>query len=110
MNDRKRTKAQIRAHAEMLQTLQLEAIEVEFRRRTGIIVPTDWEHMEDDHPTARPRTKITIALDADMVRWFRGFGRGYQRRLNGVLRAYMLAIISREIESRDSRDWRGNPI
>ena len=36
----------------------------------------------------RPKERVTVRLDADMLDWFRRQGRGYQTRLNAVLRAY----------------------
>lgn len=36
----------------------------------------------------RPKERITVRLDADMVRWFKAQGGGYQTRINAVLRAY----------------------
>jgi uncharacterized protein (DUF4415 family) len=38
-----------------------------------------------------PRTKTLLSLrvDADVVEWFRAQGRGYQSRMNALLRAYM---------------------
>ena len=40
-----------------------------------------------------PQTKIstTVRLDADVLRWFRSRGKGYQTRINAVLRSYMQA-------------------
>lgn len=40
------------------------------------------------HPESR-KTAMTIRLDADVLAYFRGQGRGYQTRINAVLRAYM---------------------
>ena len=37
-----------------------------------------------------PKESITIRLDADLLRWFRR-RKGYQTRMNAVLRAYMEA-------------------
>ena len=37
----------------------------------------------------------TPAYDADVAKFFRTMGQGYQARMNAVLRAYMLAILSR---------------
>ncbi len=34
---------------------------------------------------------MTIRIDPDVYSWFKGFGKGYQTRINGVLRAYMNA-------------------
>jgi len=40
----------------------------------------------------RPAKKqVTIRLDEDVLRWFRAQGRGYQTRINALLRAYMEA-------------------
>lgn len=40
-----------------------------------------------------PRTKpaITIRLDPDILDWFKAQGKGYQTRINAVLRMYMEA-------------------
>ena len=36
-----------------------------------------------------PRKKpVTLRLDADMLDWFKSLGRGYQTRMNAVLRSY----------------------
>ena len=39
----------------------------------------------------KPKVPITIRLDDDVLRWFRSMGRGYQTRINAVLRTYMEA-------------------
>ena len=39
----------------------------------------------------RPKETITIRLDADVLEWFRGSGKGYQTRINAILRSYMRA-------------------
>jgi uncharacterized protein (DUF4415 family) len=36
-----------------------------------------------------PKSPITIKLDRDVLEWFRQSGRGYQTRINAVLRAFM---------------------
>jgi uncharacterized protein (DUF4415 family) len=38
-----------------------------------------------------PKEAISIKLDADVLAWFRSKGRGYQTRINAVLRRYMEA-------------------
>ena len=47
-----------------------------------------WKGAEVVMPT--PKEIVTIRLDADLLRWFRQH-RGYQTRINAVLRAYMKA-------------------
>lgn len=41
----------------------------------------------------RPPSKaqLTLRLDRDVLEWFRKQGRGYQTRINALLRAYMVA-------------------
>lgn len=34
------------------------------------------------------KQQLTVRLDADMVEWFKHKGRGYQTRMNAVLRSY----------------------
>jgi uncharacterized protein (DUF4415 family) len=36
-----------------------------------------------------PKQLITIRLDTDVVEWFKAQGKGYQTRMNAVLRRYM---------------------
>ena len=40
-------------------------------------------------PQAKP--SITIRLDPDILEWFKGQGKGYQTRINAVLRKYVEA-------------------
>jgi uncharacterized protein (DUF4415 family) len=37
---------------------------------------------------ATDKEPVTVRLDSDMVAWFRSQGRGYQTRINGILRSY----------------------
>ena len=43
------------------------------------------------HPS-QPKERVTMWLDADVLNWFRDQGRGYQTRVNAVLRAYYEAV------------------
>ena len=36
-----------------------------------------------------PKTLLSLRVDSDVVEWFRAQGRGYQSRMNALLRAYM---------------------
>ncbi len=46
----------------------------------------DWATIELPRP--RRKTHTTLRLDADMLDWFRAQGRGYQTRINAILRRY----------------------
>ncbi len=37
------------------------------------------------------KQQVTLRIDSDVLTWFRGQGRGYQTRINALLRAYMEA-------------------
>lgn len=48
------------------------------------------------NPYYRPvKQQLTVRLDADVVAWLRGQGKGYQTRLNQVLRQAMLDDLGR---------------
>lgn len=40
-------------------------------------------------PFPPPKTQLTIRLDADVLDWLKTQGRGYQTRINRILRAAM---------------------
>ncbi len=46
-----------------------------------------WNNARVVMPQERGKIQITAKFDADMVRWFKGQGRGYQSRMNAVLRS-----------------------
>jgi uncharacterized protein (DUF4415 family) len=46
----------------------------------------DWATTE--LPTRRRKAHASLRLDADMLDWFKAQGRGYQSRINAVLRSY----------------------
>jgi uncharacterized protein (DUF4415 family) len=37
----------------------------------------------------QPKKQLTVRFDADVVEWFKGQGKGYQTRMNAVLRQFM---------------------
>jgi uncharacterized protein (DUF4415 family) len=49
-----------------------------------------WEETVSLEPPSLPKEQITLRLDRDVLEWFRARGRGYQTRINAVLRAYYL--------------------
>lgn len=38
-----------------------------------------------------PKAQLTLRVDQDVLKWFRKRGRGYQTKINALLRAYMEA-------------------
>ena len=51
--------------------------------------PGFWDDAEVVLP--EPKAQVTLRLDSDVLAWFRAGGKGYQTRINAVLRAYMNA-------------------
>lgn len=54
------------------------------------IIPTDeefWGTAEIVLPQRKPT--ITIRIDSEVLAWLKGQGKGYQSRINAILRAYM---------------------
>lgn len=41
--------------------------------------------------TPEPKERLTIRVDRDVVQWLKKAGRGYQTRINAILRSYMNA-------------------
>jgi uncharacterized protein (DUF4415 family) len=56
-------------------------LDEEFFRRARIITPP-------------PKRAINLRVDEDVLEWFKRQGKGYQTRINAVLRAYMNASSS----------------
>ncbi|KAB2876489.1 MAG: BrnA antitoxin family protein [Bauldia sp.] len=87
----KRTAAELRAKRERGET------RVDWRAAAAKALPSgsdpddameeiDWVATELPRPRRKEHT--TLRLDADMLEWFRAQGRGYQTRINAILRSY----------------------
>ena len=50
-------------------------------------VPEDW-YKNAEAVMPRPKVAVSIRLDADLIEHFRSSGRGWQTRINAILRAY----------------------
>ena len=73
------TDAQI--HAAVTQDPEINPTDEAFWAKAKVVMP-------------RPKRAVTMRLDADLLEWFRG-NRGYQTRINAILRAYMNAQVVR---------------
>ena len=69
------------------------------------------KHDKTDHPDPKTDSKlwkgdevvfdskkipISIRIEEDVIDWFKSFGKGYQTKINEVLKSYMLAIEKRK--------------
>jgi uncharacterized protein (DUF4415 family) len=51
------------------------------------------------NPFYKPtKTSTTVRIDSDVLLWLRGQGKGYQSRINAILRREMLAAMKMERE------------
>ena len=97
MASRKRSKDEEIDLGEMFEVLDDLHDDLERNRKRFDLIPPGWRSVERDAPVRPPKTKVSLSLDEDMLTWFRALGRGYQPRMNAVLRAYMLAVVAKEI-------------
>ena len=115
MTERKRTKTEERAYAELHDILhELEGVRLDmllaFERLKFDNMPFEWASVEAKVPVRRKKVRIHAAFDEDIAKFFRAMGHGYQARMNAVLRAYVCGVRSRQIASRKNEDWMGNEI
>ena len=81
---------------------RLDAMTEEEIERNAADDPDNPPWTDEDWKNARvvwPQGKapVTLRLDKDIIAWFKHRGRGYQTRINAVLRAF--------VEAQKPRDW-----
>ncbi len=52
-----------------------------------------WEHARRGHFYRPRKRQITARLDADVLDWLKSQGKGYQSRINAILRREMLTSV-----------------
>ncbi|MDQ2095353.1 BrnA antitoxin family protein [Rhodalgimonas zhirmunskyi] len=67
-------------------------------------LPEGWHGLDDREPLPPVREKVTLRLDADMLRWFRKLGPGYGRRINSILRIYWEGLVSGRVQAHAGED------
>ena len=68
-----------RVHAAVTRDPDIDPTDEAFWAKAKVVMP-------------RPKRTVTMRLDADLLDWFRR-NRGYQTRINAILRAYMNAQV-----------------
>jgi uncharacterized protein (DUF4415 family) len=46
------------------------------------------------------KAQLTLRIDNDVIQWYKSQGRGYQTRINALLRAYMEAHVEHQRQNR----------
>lgn len=64
----------------------------------SVRIPADWHRIAQEREQPL-KTKITLRLDQDVVRFFRAMGQGHLTRMNAVLRAFMLARLAEVVKA-----------
>jgi len=93
----KRTKAEMVHYQEALE-MNADFFELDGGDPAGA-QPEGWARVEEENPVHPPRQRLTLRLDEDVIKWFRGMGCGYQGRMNAVLRFYMVSRRARILET-----------
>jgi len=92
-----------RTKAEMAHYLEAQEMNADFfeqdRCEHAQAHPEGWARVEAENPVHPPRQRLTLRLDEDVIKWFKGMGCGYQARMNAVLRYYMLSRRARVLET-----------
>lgn len=86
---RSRAEQPSRGRADLVRLRQMSEAEI---ARTSPLELADFpEDFWDDAVvvTPPPKEAISLRVDQDVLEWFRGQGRGYQTRMNAVLRSYV---------------------
>ena len=65
-------------------------------------VPREWYADAELVIPSGPKQQVTLRLDADVLAWFKAQGKGYQTRINAVLREFMRLQRRRQREGQTS--------
>lgn len=64
----------------------------------SVRIPAAWTEIAQDR-SQPAKTKVTLRLDEDVLRFFRSMGQGHLTRMNAVLRAFMLARLAEVVKA-----------
>lgn len=66
-------------------------------------IPFEWHEIAKARAPS-PKTKVTLPLERDVVKFFKSMGRGYQARINEVLRMYMHGRLAGLVDGPETPD------
>jgi hypothetical protein len=66
-------------------------------------IPVDWTVIAKEG-VSPAKTRITARFDADVVKFFRTLGPGYQAKMNRVLKSWMLMRVVGLVEGQESEE------
>ena len=68
-------------------------------------LPDAWDEIWDTRRLPKAKTRVTVRLDTDVVKFFKTLGPGYQPRMNDVLRAFMHFRLAKIVKGPDTTDY-----
>jgi len=77
---------------------------------SDIPLKLDWSKAEIGKFYRPPKKAVTIRLDGDVIEWLKGYGKGYQTRVNLLLRHAMASAANSATPEKSSRKRRGSRV
>lgn len=68
----------------------------------GSLMPIEWRDLA--RKEVPKKEKVSLRIDADVMRFYRKVGNGYQAEMNGVLRSFMLARLAEVLGPREEAE------
>ncbi|WP_458791083.1 BrnA antitoxin family protein [Yoonia sp. MH D7] len=68
----------------------------------GSLMPIEWRDLA--RKEVPKKEKVSLRIDADVIRFYRKVGNGYQAEMNGVLRSFMLARLAEVLGPREEAE------
>ncbi|MBO6605169.1 MAG: BrnA antitoxin family protein [Roseicyclus sp.] len=101
-DDKPLTKRQRYDHYYMMEAMQRFEWDMHHKIATHFRIPNEWHEISQRRE--RKKTRITMSVDEDVVKWFKSMGPGYQPRMNDVLRSFMHAKLMGLLKGDDTKD------
>ena len=89
MTDKKMTAARQARYHDLVRQISQVQLDLRYPQLARGQLPPEWAEIRTT--PAPGKVRITLRVDTDVAKFFRALGRDYQKTVNRVLRAFMLA-------------------
>lgn len=93
-----KTKTQKTALDRLQRDLQFLTRETWLPRDLSTHIPPEWHTLEEDVQVTEKKVKVTLYLDAPVLRFYRAMGVGYHERINRLLSTWMNMKLAGELD------------
>ncbi|MEM6610191.1 MAG: BrnA antitoxin family protein [Pseudomonadota bacterium] len=100
--DRKLTKRECEHHYYMTDAMRRFEFDMHHEIDIHHRIPNEWHDIAARRESAKK--KICLAIDEDVLKWFKSMGPGYQPRINDILRAFMHAKLAGLLKGDETLD------